>query len=49
MKVFAWPGAVLEKVKWWMRGSVAAMLVSNGARSVSGDITYVDGGLHVRA
>ncbi|MGY9048466.1 hypothetical protein P775_10625 [Puniceibacterium antarcticum] len=30
-------------------GNVAAMLVSDGARSISGDITYVDGGLHVRA
>ncbi len=30
-------------------GSVAAMLASDGARSISGDIAYVDGGLHVRA
>jgi enoyl-[acyl-carrier protein] reductase I len=30
-------------------GSVAVMLASDGARSVSGDIAYVDGGLHVRA
>ena len=30
-------------------GAVAAMLASDAARSISGDITYVDGGLHVRA
>lgn len=30
-------------------GNVAVMLASDGARSISGDITYVDGGLHVRA
>lgn len=30
-------------------GTVAVMLASDGARSVSGDIAYVDGGLHVRA
>ena len=30
-------------------GNVAVMLASDGARSVSGDITYVDGGLHVLA
>ena len=30
-------------------GDVAVMLASDGARSVSGDIAYVDGGLHVRA
>lgn len=30
-------------------GVVAAMLASDAARSISGDITYVDGGLHVRA
>ncbi|MDN5568559.1 MAG: enoyl-ACP reductase FabI [Paracoccus sp. (in: a-proteobacteria)] len=30
-------------------GQVAVMLASDGARGVSGDITYVDGGLHVRA
>lgn len=30
-------------------GAVAAMLASDGARSISGDIAYVDGGLHVRA
>jgi enoyl-[acyl-carrier protein] reductase I len=30
-------------------GDVAAMLSSDGARSVSGNIAYVDGGLHVRA
>lgn len=30
-------------------GNVAVMLASDGARSVSGDVTYVDGGLHVRA
>lgn len=30
-------------------GDVAVMLASDGARRVSGDIAYVDGGLHVRA
>jgi enoyl-[acyl-carrier protein] reductase I len=30
-------------------GSVAVMQASDGAHSVSGDIAYVDGGLHVRA
>jgi enoyl-[acyl-carrier protein] reductase I len=30
-------------------GNVAVMLASDGARSVSGDVAYVDGGLHVRA
>ncbi len=30
-------------------GAVAVMLASDGARSVSGDTAYVDGGLHVRA
>lgn len=30
-------------------GAVAVMLASDGARQVTGDITYVDGGLHVRA
>jgi enoyl-[acyl-carrier protein] reductase I len=30
-------------------GNVAVMLASDGARSISGDIAYVDGGLHVRA
>ncbi|WP_340692411.1 enoyl-ACP reductase FabI [Hyphomonas sp.] len=30
-------------------GAVAVMLASDGARSVSGDIVFVDGGLHVRA
>ncbi len=30
-------------------GTVALMLASDGARQISGDITYVDGGLHVRA
>ncbi len=30
-------------------GDVAVMLASDGARSVSGDTAYVDGGLHVRA
>ncbi len=30
-------------------GEVAVMLASDGARSVSGDVAYVDGGLHVRA
>jgi enoyl-[acyl-carrier protein] reductase I len=30
-------------------GNVAAMLASDAARGVSGDVTYVDGGLHVRA
>lgn len=30
-------------------GAVAAMLASDSTRSISGDITYVDGGLHVRA
>lgn len=30
-------------------GAIAVMLASDGARSVSGDVTYVDGGLHVRA
>jgi len=28
---------------------VAVMLASDGMRSVTGDVTYVDGGLHVRA
>ena len=30
-------------------GDVAVMLASDGARYISGDIAYVDGGLHVRA
>jgi enoyl-[acyl-carrier protein] reductase I len=30
-------------------GDVALMLASDGAKSISGDVTYVDGGLHVRA
>ena len=30
-------------------GNVAVMLASDGARNISGDIAYVDGGLHVRA
>jgi enoyl-[acyl-carrier protein] reductase I len=30
-------------------GDMAVMLASDGARRVSGDIAYVDGGLHVRA
>jgi enoyl-[acyl-carrier protein] reductase I len=30
-------------------GDVATLLASDGMRSVSGDVTYVDGGLHVRA
>lgn len=30
-------------------GNVPVMLASDGARSVSGDVAYVDGGLHVRA
>lgn len=30
-------------------GRVAAMLASDAARGISGDIAYVDGGLHVRA
>ena len=30
-------------------GDVAVMLASDGMRSVTGDVTYVDGGLHVRA
>lgn len=30
-------------------GNVAVMLASDGMSSVSGDVTYVDGGLHVRA
>ena len=30
-------------------GTVAVMLASDGARSISGDVVYVDGGLHVRA
>jgi len=30
-------------------GAVAVMLSSDGASRISGDITYVDGGLHVRA
>lgn len=30
-------------------GNVAVMLASDSARSISGDIAYVDGGLHVRA
>lgn len=30
-------------------GAVAVMLASGGASRISGDITYVDGGLHVRA
>lgn len=30
-------------------GYIATMLASDGARGVSGDIAYVDGGLHVRA
>ncbi len=30
-------------------GNVAVMLASDRARSISGDIAYVDGGLHVRA
>ncbi len=30
-------------------GDVAVLLASNGMSSVSGDVTYVDGGLHVRA
>ncbi len=30
-------------------GEMAAMLASNGARSVTGEIVHVDGGLHVRA
>ena len=30
-------------------GNVAVMLASDGARSITGDIAYVDGGLHVRA
>lgn len=30
-------------------GNVAVMLASDGARAVSGDVAYVDGGLHVRA
>ena len=30
-------------------GAVAVILASDGARSISGDITYVNGGLHVRA
>lgn len=30
-------------------GSVAVLLASDGARSLTGEITYVDGGLHVRA
>ncbi|WP_022704564.1 enoyl-ACP reductase FabI [Pseudorhodobacter ferrugineus] len=30
-------------------GAVATMLASDASRSISGDITYVDGGLHVRA
>jgi enoyl-[acyl-carrier protein] reductase I len=30
-------------------GNVAVMLASDGMSSVTGDVTYVDGGLHVRA
>lgn len=30
-------------------GDVAVMLASDGAKRISGDIAYVDGGLHVRA
>lgn len=30
-------------------GAAAVMLASDGARAISGDVTYVDGGLHVRA
>ena len=30
-------------------GAVAVMLASDGASRISGDITFVDGGLHVRA
>lgn len=30
-------------------GNVAVLLASDGGRSISGDVTYVDGGLHVRA
>jgi enoyl-[acyl-carrier protein] reductase I len=30
-------------------GAVAVMLASDWASRISGDITYVDGGLHVRA
>jgi enoyl-[acyl-carrier protein] reductase I len=30
-------------------GDVAVMLASDGMRGVSGDVTHVDGGLHVRA
>jgi enoyl-[acyl-carrier protein] reductase I len=30
-------------------GDVAVMLASDGMHSVTGDVTYVDGGLHVRA
>ncbi|MEN8893424.1 enoyl-ACP reductase FabI [Planktotalea arctica] len=30
-------------------GNVAVMLARDGARAVSGDVAYVDGGLHVRA
>jgi enoyl-[acyl-carrier protein] reductase I len=30
-------------------GDVAVMLSSDGMSRVTGDVTYVDGGLHVRA